>query len=288
MSENQLFLGETVHSKRILYTPSAFAKENLFFLQETGSLSAAKVHKSMRSYLESFLFLFVTKGRGSVVSAGREYSLKAGDCVFLDCRLPYSHESSEDLWSLRWVHFNAAAMPSIYRKFMERSGSPLFPVRDQKECEAILNRIYETGTSESYVRDMEVHEALSILLTMIMKDCWKDQEGEAPSPSSLTLVSLRQYLQEHFCEKITLDALSERFFLNKYYLTRLFRRQYGTTISDYILELRIQKAKSLLRFSQLSLDEIAGQCGFYDLAYFSRKFKKAEGISPLSFRRQWR
>ncbi|MBR2761815.1 MAG: helix-turn-helix domain-containing protein [Solobacterium sp.] len=286
MSENLLFQGETVHSQRILYTPSPFAKNNLFYLQETGSLRAAKVHKSARSWLDSYLFLLITEGSGTVVSGNSACSLKQGDCVFLDCHIPYWHESSEDLWSLRWVHFSGTTMPSIYRKFMERSGSCRFSAADVSRCTFLLDTLFALGNSESYVRDMELHETLSGLLTMIMKDCWSDTNN--PRSHSLhNLEAVVTWLHEHYTEKISLDELSERFFINKYYLTRLFKRQYGMTISDFILELRIRRSKELLRFSGESMEAIAEQCGFYDLAYFSRKFKKTEGTSPSVYRRQW-
>ena len=287
MSDNQLFQGKTVHSKRILYTPSPFAKENLLYLQETGQLTAARVHTSRRTWLDSYLFLLVTGGEGTVISKDAVYSLKRGDCVFIDCHQPYSHESSRDLWSLHWVHFNGSTMSRIYRKFMERSGSCMFSVSDEPLCRSLFESLYETCNSESYVRDMELHEGLSRLLTMIMKDCWKETSAAGTSPSSKTIAALGSYLQEHCFEKIRLADLAERFFINKYYLTRLFRRHYGMTISEYVFQLRIRRAKELLRFSDESLEEIARQCGFYDLAYFSRKFKKAEGSSPSAFRRQW-
>ena len=287
MSEQQLFKGLTSESDRILYSPSPFARENLFYLQETGRLTATSAHRSHRDYLDSYLFLLVTEGSGHVTSGSSEYSLKKGDGIFADCHLPWSHESTRDFWSLAWIHFNGATMPAIYRKFLERSGSPLFSLKQPAWYQSLLDTIYETAHSESYVRDMELHQDLSRLLTSIMKDCW-NEERELFSPGqSERLQAVREYLRTHYAEKISLDDLASRFFINKYYLTRVFRSQYDRTISDYVFELRLARAKQLLRFSPLSLDEISRQCGFYDLAYFSRQFKKAEGISPSAFRRQW-
>ncbi len=138
------------------------------------------------------------------------------------------------------------------------------------------------------MRDMEIHECLSHLLTMTMKECWRDSGSiTAASAADRRLSPVRDYLRDHFAESVSLDDLSSMFFINKYYLTRLFREQYGMTISAYVLELRINHAKQLLRFSDHSLEQIAAICGFYDLSYFSRKFKKAEGISPSAFRKQW-
>ena len=82
--------------------------------------------------------------------------------------------------------------------------------------------------------------------------------------------------------------LSEKFYVNKYYLTRLFRNEYGLTVGSYLLQTSISHAKELLRFSGLSIEEISERCGITPLYYFSRIFKQVEGISPRDYRKKWR
>lgn len=288
MNKPQIFKGNTADSERILYTPAPFARENLFYLQEAGSLNAKAKHISQRSYLDSYLFILVQSGSGTVTVRNQEYTLSQGDCAFIDCSKPYSHSTEEDPWSLRWVHLNGPTMPAVYQKYLERSGSVIFSAQDTAVYEDLLHSLQGSALSDSYVRDMEVHQLLSALLTQIMKDCWNPEQTRKDIPSSDNTEQLRAYLSEHFTEKISLDVLSSRFFLSRFYLTKRFKEQYGVTISDYILDLRIRRAKELLRFSSLSLDEISAECGFYDLPYFSRKFKKAEGITPSAYRNQWK
>ena len=179
-------------------------------------------------------------------------------------------------------------MNAIYQKYLERSGSVLFHPEEPAVYAQILQALSDAALSDSYVRDMEIHQNLSSLLTQIMKDCWNPEITKPNYYSNSNTEMLRSYLSEHYMEKISLDELSSTFFLSKFYLTKLFKEQYGVTISEYILDQRIHHAKELLRFSNKSLDEIASECGFYDLPYFSRKFKKAEGITPSAYRNQWK
>ena len=86
-----------VTSDRILYTPSNFARTSLLYLQEIGSLQVHKPHSTGRSNLSSYLFFTVTDGEGELICEGRTYSLRTGDCVFIDCRKQYAHSSSEKL-----------------------------------------------------------------------------------------------------------------------------------------------------------------------------------------------
>ena len=101
------------------------------------------------------------------------------------------------------------------------------------------------------------------------------------------LVPIRDYLDAHYTEKISLDALAEQFFISKFYLTRVFKEQFGVSINTYILNLRITKAKQLLRFTDRKLENIGYQCGLGAPHYFSRIFKQVEGITPSEFREKW-
>ena len=96
--DTPLFDGELVHARRMIYTPSAFAKSNLVHLQEVGQLQARSPHASTRQGLASYLFFVVESGSGTLEYEGETRVLSAGDCVFLDCRRPYRHYTGDDLW----------------------------------------------------------------------------------------------------------------------------------------------------------------------------------------------
>ena len=105
-------------------------------------------------------------------------------------------------------------------------------------------------------------------------------------PEDLFL-QIKDYLDTHYTEKITLDALAERFYINKFYLTRVFKEQFGQSVTNYLVQLRITQSKRLLRFTDRSIEAVAQECGLNDANYFSRLFKKVEGTTPGEYRRQW-
>lgn len=146
-ASNSLFTATTnsVSSNRIIYTPSSFARSSLIHLQETGTLQATHPHKNERSGLSSCLFFTVLRGSGQLTYDGEVYVLHSGDCVFIDCKKQYSHETgnsicqeqvattdtagcTSELWSLQWVHFYGPNMGAIYRKYQERGGKPVFAI----------------------------------------------------------------------------------------------------------------------------------------------------------------
>lgn len=315
----------SVTSSRILYTPSTFARTSLLHLQEVGSLQAIHPHTSTRTNLTSFLCFVVLSGNGALTYEGTTYELSAGDCVFIDCRKAYSHSTgynagsnntsvnidstpacvskttcekdtvtsqstdtnpSTSLWSLQWCHFYAPSLPAIYEKYKERGGSPVFHPDSLTSFTTILTDLYSLASSSDYIRDMRINESLSALLTLLMEQSWHP-ESKTVSRKRLELVEIKNYLDEHYTERIVLDDLAERYYINKYYLTKIFKETYGSTINGYIIAKRITRAKQLLRFTDMTVDEIGNAVGMGDANYFSRTFRKVEGISPSEYRKQW-
>lgn len=282
-----LFHKNLVTSNRIIYTPSVFAKTNLIHLQETGELTAQNPHTNRRENLSSYLFFIVRNGSGSLTYDGVSHNLLEGDCVFLDCRKPYAHQTSEDLWTLKWAHFYGPNMNAIYEKYTERGGRPCFHSSQPEVYSSLLEELYQIAASNVHVKDMRIYEKLTTLLTLLMEESWNPDNRLHSAAGKRSLQTIKEYLDQHYPEKISLDSLSELFFINKFYLTRIFKEQFGVTINNYLLQVRITHAKQMLRFTDLSIEKIGQECGMNDANYFSRMFKKVEGISPGEYRKRW-
>ena len=290
MQPNLFTSSPSVQSSRILYTPSPFARSSLLHLQEVGSLTAIRPHTSKREKLQSYLCFMVEDGEGELVYEGKKYELRSGDVVFIDCRKAYSHSTglnpNTELWSLRWCHFYGPSMPAIYAKYCERGGLPVIRGADVSQYAAILTDIYTLASSSDYIRDMRINGKLNDLLTLLMESSWhRGNSSNAPKKMDISLV--KSFLDEHYKEKLSLESVASHFFIDKHYLARLFKEQYGVTLVTYLQQVRITHAKRMLRFTDKSIEEIGLECGIGELNYFSRVFKKPEGVSPSEFRRVW-
>lgn len=287
---DQFFTNNTqsiVTSNRILYTPSAFARTSLLHLQEIGELTALRPHVSSRSGLSSYLFFTIVSGSGSLNYGEVEYKLEAGDCVFIDCNTPYSHTTSPDnLWTLRWIHFFGPTIPAIYNKYKERGGRPVFKPEAAEKMEEVWSELMKVAKSADYMRDMKINASLSELLVLVMSESWHPEDATTAKKKA-SVADVKAYLDQKYEEKITLDGLASHFYINKYYLTKVFKEQYGVSISTYLLNLRITKAKQLLRFSEKSVEEIGLEVGLGAPHYFSQTFKSVEGVPPSVYRKQW-
>jgi YesN/AraC family two-component response regulator len=175
-------------------------------------------------------------------------------------------------------------MDGIYEKYKSRGGKVVF--QSSEDYLSSIKNIYNIAMSQSYVRDMELFAQLSNLLVLLMKDSWNPGESVEIGKRS-QIGEIRSFIDENYNTSITLDLLSNHFYINKTYLAEIFKEQYGVGVNEYLIEKRITKAKEMLRFTEMTMDEIAEAIGVNGAPYFSRMFKKTEGISPREWRNAW-
>ncbi|MCR5201755.1 MAG: AraC family transcriptional regulator [Lachnospiraceae bacterium] len=277
------------NSKRIIYTPSHFAKDNLLYLQETGTLKATSAFESCRSHMNSYLFFYVISGSGHVKCNGHTYTLKEKECAFINCQQPYCHyTSNKDPWEISWIHFNGPTVANIFNRYVEKGGKPVFAPDKIIPFSRIVDRIYLIASSKEHSRDMNINAALAELLANIMEYSRPNKAYVASTSATYNVPIIKRYIDEHFVEDLSLATLSDHFDINKYQLAKVFKQEYDLSVGNYIKYQRITKAKSMLRFTNEKIEDIGGNCGIPDPNYFSRLFKQFEGISPGEYRKKWK
>lgn len=96
-----------------------------------------------------------------------------------------------------------------------------------------------------------------------------------------------RYMQEHLSEEISLSILSEKFNLSAQYISQLFKSEIGVNFLAYLTNIRMEQAKKLLISTSLSIAEISEKSGYADYRVFTKVFKKAEGVTPSQYRRNF-
>lgn len=102
---------------------------------------------------------------------------------------------------------------------------------------------------------------------------------------SMSVEKTLKYIDANFTGKLEREEMAKNVYLNADYLSRIFRKEMGMSISDYIIMLRMDMAKDLLRNTNLSITQISEKCGYSNFSYFAKMFKKSFGLSPIEFRK---
>jgi two-component system response regulator YesN len=143
--------------------------------------------------------------------------------------------------------------------------------------EACSSLEYITG-SISVVHFQDIKSSMSAKESFVEK--YQNMEGEKIA----LFKNVEQYISDNLKEELDLEKTAAKFNLSSYYFSRSFKEAIGYNFSDYINMLRIKKAKELLKNDYMSIKEVGYEVGYSDPNYFSKVFKKYEGISPKEFK----
>ncbi len=164
------------------------------------------------------------------------------------------------------------------------------------ELIALLSRAtYEAGSNESsiyhmtenFMHDLTNVKNLTDLSYVLMEtlDHFTNLAFSNTNGNHLSVIKKSiAYINDHYNQSLTLDIVAEHVGLNPAYFSTLFKKETGVNFSNYILNLKVENAKLLLKNSNLSLINIAVELGFDNQSYFSNVFKKATGMTPKQYR----
>lgn len=99
-----------------------------------------------------------------------------------------------------------------------------------------------------------------------------------------TIQQIADYIKNNYKKDIKLQEIADRFYLSREYISRKFKQEFKETITDYLVSIRIEKAKKLLENPHIKIYEIAYEVGYQDDKYFSKVFKKITGLTPNEYR----
>lgn len=155
--------------------------------------------------------------------------------------------------------------------------------------EAELRAAVEHAIRSITARNRKVDEKNSMerIIKKLTTDPFKTEEGEFPQVRNERIRAALKYIHAHFTEQISLASISDHALINPSYFSELFKKEMGLGFNQYLIGLRLQRAKELLTDNPgLSIHEISRMLGFQDANYFSRLFRKRVGCSAQEFRTQ--
>jgi len=144
--------------------------------------------------------------------------------------------------------------------------------------------------SENFISQIEQYsdvDQLALWISDIVRRFIMQAFDLAQVKHSDVVFKTTNYIKKNYAEKLSLDSLAKEVFLSKSYLSSIFKKEMGMSLTAYITKVRVEKSKKLLLEDSASLAHISSQCGFKDQSYFTKVFKKETGVSPKLFRNNY-
>ena len=260
---------------------SATAKESLIYPQGFLLLEADADYFTDRGNLESYELRFTLDGEGLLDYNGKTYTISKGEGYLIDCRKRHYYRTFGKHWVSTVFHFNGAPVAPIFNALLQ-SGSVKFSDSAFPNFEMMQMQVIQETQRVSAHAEYKISCLFHVLLTELLVRSSKSTSSEK---TSSIIEKIVRYMQTNFKNDISIDALCHEFGISRTHMNRCFRQYTGFSPHDYLIQLRLNNAKLLLKNTDLSVEEVCIQSGFQDTAYFIQAFKKKEGTTPLRYRK---
>ncbi|MEK6794199.1 MAG: AraC family transcriptional regulator [Spirochaetota bacterium] len=241
-----------------------------------------------------FEMVFIVNGSGVHKTLSRKTPLKRGSVYFLNRGEAHSYETKGMLENITFV-FSPAFIRDPYISDIADDLS-IFPLKAFAEGRrggfhalsltlaafAAVHPLIESIASEHAARREHYQRVIRCDMTKLL--IMLSRSDDTPAPMDTHAERAMEYIRTHYRGDVTLTAIADAAGLNSSYLSRHFHARTGFRITEYINDVRTQKATELLRTTRMPVIDIAEETGYKSLSAFYDAFKRATGVSPAQVR----
>lgn len=239
-----------------------------------------KNYRIKRNPSPCFIIEYIVSGIGYIEINGTKHKLSENDIYivhpgdyceyYADKRNPYKKY---------WINFRS----SFFFDFLKN-----YNLDDRVIHGLDVSRYFEEifKLESTSRKNDDLYLPVSKILFSMMIDIAIYKKSRLESPELNLATHIKNYLQYGFNENITMETLEKRFYRSKSQITKIFKASYNTTPYAYLIDIRIELAKNLLKTTKTPINEIAEYLRFSSEYHFSGSFKKRIGISPREYRKQ--
>lgn len=222
-------------------------------------------------------FIYIIEGETVYRFEDGEFSVKAGDVLFLAKNGVYSMDVQSEAYRFIFADFDfSSAAPCKCE---------VFAMQNSRVIESMFRRMLEKWRQK---RTAAEEDCLAILYSVYAEIIRGENSAYMPNSKRVRLESAVQYISENFTnEDLTVESVASAALMSESHFRRLFKIAYRVSPIKYINLMRIERAKELIRYTNESFSDIAAAVGFANLYYFSRMFKKEVGCTPSEYKDEY-
>lgn len=246
-------------------------------------------------------FIYVKSGAGLYILEGRLRVLNDGDLIIIPPRISYSflaqdlggeYNENIDASVLQFGETWLNGLLTVFRTL----GEVVLKLKEMKSAMSAKGKKWlrmsslmaDLKTCQPSVQPLKIIELIELFKTSADFYPITDEVLYDDVNAEDKVTRIKRYISCHLLNRITLDEISEYAGMNRTYFCLFFKRHFGTGLTDYINLERMKKASSLLGQGLTSVSDVARECGFPNVTYFNRVFRKNYGMSPTEYRNKVR
>lgn len=253
-----------------------FSKNNTFYIKRHQGKTAPHWHGAVE-------FLYFLKGGLEVSINGQTYIPKEGDLIVVNSSMLHSTKITGE----PDYYFLIASEDFFINNNLYSSKTIFTPqIHTNKSKEIFEKIIFESEKGDDF-SNVLITAYLMELFTYLNRNHLKsDNSSVSVNSKKISMVrEVMNYLQEHFTEDVSVDEISETLSYSRSYLSHAFKEITGHSLMEYVNLLRCQRARNMI-LDNCSIKEASIACGFNDVSYFTRTFKKTMGTLPSKINKE--
>lgn len=227
-----------------------------------------------------FEFEIIVSGQGEHTYNGSVYEITAGSAYMMCYNDFHGLKANSDLY-LYNVHFSKSMISPDLVNYLEfnKFCCQFSPEETQYIIQNLL-RMSKEATNKLPFNDSIIKNALSDIIIYMFRKCTTRKSHATPAPIQQTIA----FINENFKKNLSLNKVAEMLAFSPNYLGKLFKKETGTTLNEYVNTLRLKYACNLLTVSNLTIKEIAFSSGYSSVEYFLYIFKRKLQLTPSQYR----
>lgn len=248
-----------------------------------GIFSTGQDYFTERSGQNFHILLYTLTGEGLITTENQQITLSRHQAVLLPSYAYHKYQNgSANSWDFAWAHLTGIGV-SDYESSLNRDKIQVITPGDTDHFFETFQNLYRITKEGTLLSCARCSHYISGLLTGMLEGLVQDDAGTSPGNSDIAAIV--EYLQLHYQEAVSIDALLSKVHFSKYHFIRLFKKQVGTTPYSYLTGYRISQSKRLLCTTHDSISDIASQVGFTGESNFIHQFKSIVGETPAAYRK---
>lgn len=240
---------------------------------------------------------FITHGNGIMEIDYIDVAVKEGDLIIINPNCPHTEKSSYNYMDqLEYIVFGINNLTLANKSLPQLNGETPNPtyykIMNFNNNKNVILYYLNTLVHEVEEKESNYELACKSILTLFIIYISRNAQSTlliADNPEKLNVecVKIKNYIDSHYSENITLDILSNLSYVNKFHLVHLFTKQMGISPINYLINRRIEESKNLLTTTNYTIRDISTIVGFSNSSYFSQMFKKFTGYSPRMYKNKY-
>lgn len=262
-----------------------------FVVEECGYCNEKKLMLGKSNNYKQYLLLYSLEGTVRYSKNDTTIYVQPNSVVTTACNTPLSFTRISKTWKYYYFIISGSHAKFFYNMIRTQDNvifcSPFSNVLDSfiELFDVLCNQLYKENDIGKYIHTSQL---IHTIFTSLYDHSYNIRKIKDITPAQESNINAAlKYISNNYKEDLNLETISNQIGYSEYYFDKIFKKQMGVTVHQYLNEYRINKAKDLLAYSKLSINSIATQVGFKTTLTFIRNFEKIVHMTPSEYRKYY-